>query len=363
MSGNKRVPAEVQTAIDLAHKADWEVSIRNEKVLIKASDGVAITIGMSPNDESLKAFRSSARAYNLVGDGPARTPKESAALLAKVEEDTKKKAAEANAQRKIFEAAQQKKKSETAAAAVKAEEATQGGLVPEEPKPAPAPKAIPQGIPVFDKDLLGKTQSDLFLVLNSAGTQEYYCIECWEYTKKFTSKRPQGLAMHRGFRHGVYGNGLDTPAIVPATAQETASVNPALPSDVNDALELLVSVLGENFSGSSSSVELEALQKQMADLEKQLAETRTQAERDLGLSDKQYTDAKAAFDRASESDKKKIHELAKELAGKDGHHAAETEQLMKSFKMLLNKVQEALNTKSPIQAVGVIDELIKPYMN
>lgn len=139
-------------------------------------------------------------------------------------------------------------------------------------------------------------------------------------------------------------------------------MNPLLPSDVNDALELLVSVLGENLSGSASSAEVEALTKQVADLEAQLAEVRAQAERDLGLSDKQYQDAKAAFDRASKASKDKIFELTKEITEKDGKHETETEQLMKSFKMLLNKVQESLNTKSPIQAVGVIDELIKPYM-
>lgn len=363
MSGTKRVPADVQTAIDLAKQAGWDVSIRNGKIVITAPDGVAITIGMNPNDESMKTFRSSARKYNLVGEGPARTPEEAEALVAELEKDAEKKAAAANAQRKAFEAAQSKKQAEAAAAAEKAQAATQAGLVPEEPEPQEELPVfeISQGIPEFAPALLGKTQSDLFLILSAAGTQEYYCIECWEHGKKFTSKRPQGLAMHRGFRHGVYGNGLDLPASAPV--QETSSVNLALPSDVHDALELLTSVLSENFSGPVSSAELEGLQKQVAELEKQLVEVRAQAERDLGLSDKQYTDAKAAFDRASEADKKKIYDLSKEITEKDGHHAAETEQLMKSFKMLLNKVQEALNTKSPIQAVGVIDELIKPYMS
>jgi hypothetical protein len=362
VSGNKRVPTEVQTAIDLAHKADWDVSIRNEKVVIKASDGVAITIGMNPNDESMKVFRSSARQYNLIGDGPARTPKESEELLAKLEAETEKKAAEANAQRKIFEAAQKKKQEEADAAAVKAQEATQNGLVAvaEEPKETMPVFEIPVGIPVFNKDLLGKTQSDLFLILSPAGIQEYYCIECWEHGLKFTSKRPQGLAMHRGIRHGLYGS--STPS-APVTARETVSVNSALPADVHDALELLVSVLGDNFSGSATSAELEGLQKQVADLEKQLSEVRAQAERDLGLSDKQYTDAKAAFDQATKADKKKIYDLTKELSEKDGKHEIETEQLMKTFKMLLNKIQEALNTRAPIQAVGEIDGLIKPYMD
>lgn len=362
---NKRVPPEVQSAIDLAKQAGWDVSIRNAKIVITAPDGVAITIGMNPNDESMKTFRSSARQYNLVGEGPARTPAEAEALVAELEKDAEKKADAANAQRRAFEAAQKKKQEEAAKAAEKAEEATQNGMTeePEEATPEPEkPREIPVGIPVFDPALLGLTQSDLFLVLSPAGTQEYYCVECWEHGKKFTSKRPQGLAMHRGFRHGVYGNGLDDVPTIPVVVQETPSVNPLLPSDVNDALELLVSVLGENLSGSASSAEVEALTKQVADLEAQLAEVRAQAERDLGLSDKQYQDAKAAFDRASKASKDKIFELTKEITEKDGKHETETEQLMKSFKMLLNKVQESLNTKSPIQAVGVIDELIKPYM-
>lgn len=363
-NGTKRVPAEVQTAIDLAKQADWDVSIRNGKMVISAPDGVAITIGMNPNDESMKVFRSNARKYNLVGDGPARTPAESEALLAQVEADTAKKAQAANAQRKAFEAAQAKKRAEAEAARQKAEEATQGGLMdsdaPAEEISQETPVPLPTDIPVFDPALMGQTQSDLFLVsLN--GVETYYCIECWSQAKKFTSKRPQGLAMHRGFRHGIYG-GHAVPSSAPET-QETSSVqNHALPSDVNDALELLVSVLGENFAGSGSSAEIEDLKKQISGLEAKIAQVSSEAERDLLLSDKQYTEAKAAFDKASEATKKKIHDLSKELSGKEAAHAAETEQLMKSFKMLLSKILEAVNTQAPVKAVGIIDELIKPYM-
>jgi len=361
MAGNKRVPAEVQNAIDLAKAADWDVSIRNQKIVISAPDGVAITIGLNPNDESMKVFRSNARQYNLIGEGPARTPEETEALLAELEAEGEKKAQAANAQRKAFEAAQAKKKAEADRAKKKAEEATQGGLVDAQPEPEPVKevRVLPTEIPVFDPALLGQTQSSLFLV-NLHGVETYYCIECWEQGKKFTSKRPQGLAMHRGFRHGVYNP--ETVLSAPET-QETSPVHsPALPSDVNDALELLVSVLGENFAGSAGTAEIDGLKKQVAELEDQIAQVRREAERDLSLSDKQYTDAKAAFDKASEAAKKKIHDLSKELSGKDAVHMAETEQIMKSFRMLLNKIQEALNTQAPVKAVGIIDELIKPYM-
>lgn len=354
----KRVPAEVQTAIDLAKRADWDVSIRNDKVVICPPDGVAITIGFNPNDESMKVFRSNARKYNLLGDGPARTPAEAEALLAEVEAETEAKAKEANAQRMAFEAEQKRKREEAAAAAKKIAAATQGGLVEPEPVAEEPKREIPQGIPAFDKSLLGQTRSDLFLILNGTGHQEYYCIECWESGRKFTSKRPQGLAAHRGVRHGAYSEGTDLTHPI----SETALVNTSLPADVNDALELLVSVLGENFSGTASSEEIESLRKQVADLEKGISEVKAQAARDLELSDKQYTDAKAAFDQASEASKKKIHDLTKELAGKDGLHGTEVKQLTESFRVLLMKVQEALNTQAPVQAIGTIDAMIKPYL-
>lgn len=358
-NGNKRVPPEVQTAIDLAKQAGWDVSLRNGKIVIVAPDSVAITIGMSPNDESMKTFRSNARRYNLIGEGPARTPAESEKILAELEEEGEKAAEAANKQRQAFEAAQRKKQAEAEAAAAKAAEATQAGLVEAEPEPKPEVREIPQGIPAYDPALLGQTQPGLFLILNPAGVQEYYCIECWSENKTFTSKRPQGLAAHRGVRHGLYSGAS---ASLPVPSQESVSVS-TLPSDVHDAIELLVSVLGENLSGAGSATEVDLLTKKVADLEARLAEVQAQAARDLSLSDKQYTDAKTAWDKANEAAKKKIHELNKELTGAEGKHAAETEQLMKSFKMLLNKVKEALNTQAPIKAIGTIDELIQPYMS
>jgi hypothetical protein len=71
----------------------------------------------------------------------------------------------------------------------------------------------------------------------------------------------------------------------------------------------------------------------------------------------------ARLSAEDEAAKKKIHDLSKELASKDGVHSAETEHLMKSFKMLLNKVKDVLNTQAPLKAVGAIDELIQPYMD
>lgn len=358
-NGNKRVPPEVETAIDLAKQAGWDVSIRNAKIVITAPDAVNITIGMNPNDESMKVFRSSARKYNLVGEGPARTPAESEALMKQLEEETERKAKEANKQRKVFEAAQQRKQTEAEAAREKADAATQAGLVEVEPEPVvEETRVVPNGFPVFDPALLGQIQSDLFLI-NLPNGEEYYCIECWSSNLKFTSKRPQGLAMHRGIRHGLYGG---KPALTaPAVSQETSAVTTALPADVQAAVELLVSVIGENVTGGNSE-EVETLTKQVADLEKKLEELKTQSERDLSLSDKQYTDAKAAFDKANEASKNKIHELMEELSGKDGIHATETEQLMKSFRTLLSQVQDALNTQAPLKAVGTIDELIRPFM-
>lgn len=354
---NKRVPPEVQSAIDNAKAAGWETSIRNGKIVISAPDGVGITMGFYPNDESIKKFRRDAEKYNLI-EGPARTPEEQAAIIANLEKEQAEKDAKANEKRKAYEAEQARKAAEAEAARQKAEEATKAGMVEEpapEPEKKPVVREIPKGMPEFDSSLLGQTDSKLFLILNPAGVQEYYCIECWEHGAKFTSKRPQGLAMHRGVRHGAYRNEEA------AETQENAAVT-GLPTDVHDALELLTTVVQDALTGAAPSTEHEELKKQYAVLQAELEEARKQFARDLAASDNQYTEAKAAFDKVREADKAKIHELTQDLNGKDKKHETEVTQLTKAFRTLLEQVRHALNNEAPLKAIGTIDELIKPYL-
>lgn len=349
-----RVPSVVQDCIQHAREADWSVSIRNEKVVITAPDGVNLTIGLNPNQESLKKFQREAFKYNLI-DGPARTPAESEALLKAAEEEALRKAEEANRQRAEFEAAQAKKKAEALAASKKAAEATSNGLKTQ-PKPEVKIPVQPTAqsaankktvFPAFDKTLLGTTDYSKFQLSDG----RFYCIECWEHSKEFTARAPQGLATHRGFRHQMYTGAAATP-VSPAT-QETSRVS--LPDDVHEALELLRSVIAENMVVEDSG--------RVAELQAALTEAKAQAELDLKKADKDYQDLKKNSDEALKAAKVKIHQLTEELTGKDNRQKAETNGLMKVFRELLEDIHKAINEMSPIQAIAEIDKLVTPYLD
>lgn len=348
MAGNKRVPAEVQTAIEIARAANWDVSIRNDKLKIVAPDGVCITVGMSPNDESMKVFRSQARNYNLMGEGPARTPEQQQKLLEEVEKAGAAQADRQNQQRKAYEAEQAAKRKAAEEAAAKAAAATAKGMVSMPTDQAPTTtvsNATPtNGFPVFDPALLGTMDYPKFLLPNG----RYYCIECWQTGEQFVAKKPQGLATHRGFRHQMYmGEGVLT------SNQETSRVQ--LPQDVQDVFELLRQIVGEHVGTGDDSERVKELEAQVARLTEQSAE-------DLKKADQQYAEAKEAFDKALEAQKARVHELTKELTGKTGLHEAEVKAIMSNVQALLAKIREAVNGLSPAQAVGKIDELVSSYL-
>lgn len=365
----KRVPAEVQTAMELAKAAGWPVSIRNGKIVITASDGTALTVGLDPNEESLKVFRSNCRRYNLIGEGPARTPKEQEALVREAEQAGLTEAEKKNRKRQAYEAEQARKRAEAEEAKRKAEAAIAKGLaapkpVAEAPKPkvTPAvPKAVVEpkrrsvaapanGFPVFDPKLVGTTDYPKFELPD--GT--YYCIECWQGGVQFTARKPQGLATHRGFRHQMYqGEGVSAPANQGAAPQEVSAMK--LPGEIRDALDLLGNVIADHVGNGEDSA-------RVAELEKALQEVKEQAAKDLERADQQYSELKAATDKALEAQKKRVHELSQELHGKDGIHESETKALLASFQALLTQIREAINNLSPAQAVGKIDGLLAEYL-
>lgn len=351
-----RVPAQVQTAIQFAREADWNVSIRNEKVVITVPDTdedgspkpLNLTIGLNPNQESLKKFIREATRYNLF-EGPARTPAEAEALLKAAEEEAQRKAEAANRQRAEFEAIQARKKAEAEQAAKKAAEATRNGLkvaVKTEAKiPAQPNRASKKnGFPDFDKSLMGTTDYSKFQLPDG----RFYCIECLGDGREFTARAPQGLATHRGFRHQMYQG---TTAASPQESGRTA-----LPDDVHEAIELLRSVIVENLGHTGEDT------GRVAELEAALAEVKAQAEADLKKADKDYQDLKQNSEESIKVARAKIYQLTEELTGKDGRQEAETKSLMQSFQGLLAEVHKAINELSPIQAIAKIDELVTPYL-
>lgn len=340
--GNKRVPDVVQAAINHARTANWDVSIRNEKIGITAPDGVKLTVGISPNDESLKQFVREASKYQLV-NGPAMTPKQQEDQLKEMEEEGLKEAARRNEQRKAFEAQQAKKAEEARAAAEKAKAATANGLKKVKPE------YDKDGFPAFDSALLGSTDYPKFKLPSG----RFYCVECLSEGVKADFKAPQGLATHRGFRHQMYlGEGG---AIVHAVTPE-AVVAPALPEEIRTAFELLQIAVAEHVGTGDDSERVKGLEETITLLRKQ-------AEADLSQADKQYNEAKETFEKALRVEKEKVHSLTKELHGKDGVHQAEITALMKGFRELLEQVQKTIENERPIQAVAQIDELLTGYLS
>lgn len=356
-----RVPPQVQSAIQNVRKAmeedrpGWNISIRNEKVIFTTPDGTNLTIGLNPNQESLKKFVREAAAYNLL-EGPVRTPAEAEALLKEAEEQARAKAEEENRRRAEYEAAQAAKKAEAAKAAKKAEAATVNGLktqvkpeakvakIPTQPVAKDRSKKV--DFPAFDKSLVGTTDYSKFQLADGS----FYCIECWGEGSKFTARAPQGLATHRGFRHQMYTGAAATTT---TTTQETSRVS--LPGDVEDAIDLLRTVLAENLNHPDDTERVSAL-------EAALAEAKQRSEQDLKKADADYQALKKSSDEALEALKSKVHQLTQELSGKDGRQKAETESLMKSFQSLLRDIHKAINEMSPIQAIAKIDELVGPYL-
>lgn len=342
--GNKKIPDEVVTAIELAKAAGWTVSNRNKMIHIVPPDGVNISIGHTPNDESMKVFRSNARKYNLIGQGPARTREETERLLADAEAQSLQEADRMNAQRKAYEAEQRAKQQQIEAARQKAEAATQQGMSPLQETDMPKkPTAIARLIPPFDPALVGTKDSSKFLL--SDGT--YYCVECLAEKKDATFKAPQGLAAHRSRWHQLYNENIHT--------QEISRVS--LPADVDTAFDMLRSAMAEALVGSADPQALADKEAELVELRGKLEAVTKQADADRADFDKKFLEAQVS------ADKRLAELLAEGTKEADAKREAEIEGLMKNFMGILVSIREATETLSPIQAIAKIDTIVSDFLN
>lgn len=340
--GNKKIPDEVVTAMDLAKAAGWFVSNRNKMVHIQppGKGEPLISIGHNPNDESMKVFRSTCRKFNLLGKGPARTRQEVENLLKAAEAEGNAEADRLNAQRRAYEAEQQKKAAQIEAARQKADAAIQQGLKPQETTTMPKTpaKTTPATIPAFDPKLMGSKDASKFLL--SDGT--YYCIECLSEGKTCTLKAPQGLAAHRSRWHQLYNE----------NAPKTLETNRvSLPADVDAAFDLLRSSLAEALVQGSDPQALADKDREITALQEKLDALTKQVDTDRADYDKRFLEAQVAAD-------KKLTDLRKELEAKG---KAEVDAITKQCFALLKSIQSSAETMSPIQAIAKIDEIVRTF--
>lgn len=350
--GNKTIPDEVTTAMDLAEAAGWKVSNRNKKVVITPPGCPNVTIGHNPNDESMKVFRANARTYNLLGQGPARTPDQAKEIHEAAEAQGLAEAERLNAQRKKYEGEQKAREQEIEAARLKAAAATQRGMTkPEEKRTAmpatkTAKKPVSNEIDPFDPALLGTKNNARFLL----GDGTYYCIECWQHGRRETFLAPQGLAAHRGVKHGMYPGNFP---VTPPDTQETNRVQ--LPADVDTAMDMLRVAVAEAL-GVGDPKELAAKEAELAELRTKLAE----AQAKLDKADKNSADFDRRFLEAQASSDKRLAELQEQMKEKS---ESETAVLTQQFFELLTAIQKTVEGFTPAQAIGKVDEIIRSYLS
>lgn len=347
--GNKTIPDEVVTAMELAEAAGWKVSNRNKKVVITVPDGehgINVSIGHTPNDESMKVFRSNCRKYNLVGQGPARTPSQTQALIAQAEAEGLAQADRLNAQRRAYEAQETAKRAAIKAAQDKAAAATQQGMIPHEETSMPS-KSIhaTDALPPFDAKLLGTKTSSNFLLPSGL----YYCIECWENGVVSTFKGPQGMSTHRGIKHGLY------PSTFAIVTQETSRVS--LPTDVDTALDMLRVAIAEAIPEGGDPKLLAARDAEVLDLRQQLEALTKQADADRAAFDKRFEEAQR------NADKKLVKAVADADRDAQAKREAEVQTLIENFLAILMEIKKAIESLSPVQAVGKIDTILNDNLN
>jgi hypothetical protein len=349
---------DLDTAVKIAQEAEWPISFRNGKVIITAPDGIALTVGSRPNEETLKVWRATCRKYNLTGEGPAMTPAQQDELKAQAENPEKKSATPATA----------KKIAEAAAAARKAEDVVaQAAKLPAAPasptkpvivpvvsvspvtpatiaekaaaKAAPKPKVDKDGFPPFEPDmLLPPKDYSVFLLTSGKDQGRYFCPTCWERGEKFTAKRPQGIASHRGFKHALFISAADAPG--------GSEVTTLLPESVATALELLRNELVEALADTTDASLVQELETKVEELNKVLAD-RDQKIKNL----------------VSDLEKQKViaEERGNLLDGEKIRYDEEAKKLMD--KINSDFVQCWINELAPVKAVGRIDDMIGKYLD
>lgn len=371
----KQLPEIVSVAIAHAEAAGWPVAARNGKVVISAPDGTALTIGVNPNDESMKVWRSTIRRYNLE-DGPAMTPKQQEEMAMATATQPKSASTNAAAAKKAAEATEANKKAALAASGK--------GPVPAPPKsnsvPVPVvtftapdapvvtpkvlatkapqgPKTDEDGFPPFDPAMLAIDLGDYppFLIMSGKFKGKYFCGACWERGDKETFKAPQGLASHRGFRHGAY-----TYAANSATGK--------MPVAIETALELLRGVLIEEMTDTADAEQVRTLEEKVSELKVQLKERDLMlkeqgakfSERGTMLTDIENTLRKVTKER--DEAVKTSAERGTALDQAKAEYEAQVRMLLSRVEKDLSQMQAWANELAPVKAVGQILTVVEKYL-
>jgi hypothetical protein len=367
---------EITTAVHVARSAGWPVDFRNGKVVITAPNGKALTVGTRPNEETVKDWRSVCRRYNLIGEGPARTPEQQeedrlatangtpvdAKVQAEQEAKAAKKAEADVARRKAEEVVAQASKLPTPPPSPSVPSSPSIPASPAKPvnvpvvavtkvtpdtiaKKAAAKKTAPaapgrdkDGFPQFSPDMLtSKTYAQFKLP-----SGRYFCPNCWSHGEKETFKAPQGVASHRGFRHATF------------SPEGTANGEVALPESLLTALELLRLEMVEvvaNATDESVVKEQEEKIKGLGELiERQRAKIK---ERETEISK-----------LGSEIEKLKLtaEQRGTLLDGEKARFDREAKAILDKVGAEFLQFREWINSLAPVRAVGKIDEAIGKYL-
>lgn len=380
----------VREAYNLAEAAGWPTSIKNQMLIIQPPGQLPpLQVDLMPNEATLDKWRATARTYNLMGDGPASTPEQ----REKAKEQAVEKANAAKEAAKVQAAAERaaaKEKAEAIArvealqkAAIEEGRRAPEGLLFKEPvvetpqaavaaptvpvakkaaaavktavpaqAPAPTKNTDPEGYPVFSQALLTAQPSELRLT-EGPHKGKYFCPVCWEEGKRFLSKLPQGLASHRGFRHGAY---LDSSSIGDAAVAQAV-----VPQNVLTAVELLRSEMVEAFAGLVNSDEAERLQAQVEELTAKCERlqsdlTREQAEH------RATTEKASDWKRTAEARDAQLSTAQQEKTGAQQAVEVRIKGITQGFETLLKQIQTLVQTQAPVQAVGKVDELVTKYL-
>lgn len=381
----------VREAISLAQAAGWKVNVipGNKGIVTIYPPGKypPLNIAIDPDNEALRKWKGTAAQFGLSGEGPASTPEQreaAAQAMAQAQEEAKKDAAEER------ETAR-KRAAEIAAAEAKQQAAIQAGrqaptgllfkdaaqdapqntpeapvkqTVPPQAAKAAAPKPVAKkaaakaagpvlddkGYPPFTPSLLTADSPALRL---TAGPEKgrFFCPVCLEQGEHFSAKLQQGLASHRGFRHGAYLSPTGGSAVTQAV----------IPPDVLAALGLLTDSLAEVFASGVDPKELDDAKAKLAEAEKLVTEltgklTKEQAEHRNTLTTASEWKAKA------EQRDKLLNQIQKEHENNNGSAEREKKVLTEQFEKLLRDLRTIGQTLAPVQAVGKIDQKIGEFL-
>lgn len=376
----------VREAISLAQAAGWKVNVipGNKGIVTIYPPGKypPLNIAIDPDNEGLRKWRGTALTFGLSGDGPASTPEQREAAE-KAMKDAKEAAKQDAADQRAAERAKAEQIAATQAkqqAAIQAGRQAPTGLLFKSPedaqeaapvmqtvpaqaasKAAPKPvakkaaaKAGPvldeQGYPPFVPSLL-TADSNVLKLTAGPDKGRFFCPACWENGERFTAKLQQGLASHRGFKHGAY---VSTPG-------GSAVTQAVIPADVMAALGLLTDSVAEAFASAQDSGELAEAKEKLAQAEKQVTDLQAKLTQEQADHRELLTTA-SEWKAKAEQRGTALNALQADKDSKGEVAAREKKVLTEQFEKLLRDLRVIGQTLSPVQAVGQIDAKIGTFL-